>query len=147
MVRKLTITGGLSWDLTINWLNFTLDAMGSLGPCPFCLSKTINILKYENPEQKFNLLMRSLSAPIVLEAAGGMPTPTGGAEGTPTATGGAEMSPTPTVGGEASPTVGGEASPTVGGEATPVPTTEEVPAAIQRLASPTPTATPIPVGA
>ena len=148
MVRKLTITGGLSWDLTLNWLNFTLDAMGSLGPCPFCLSKTINILKYENPEQKFNLLMRSLEAPIVLVAeGGGMPTPTGGAEGTPTATGGTEMSPTPTVGGEASPTVGGEATPTVGGEATPEPTTEEVPAGVQHLASPTPTATPIPVGA
>ncbi len=141
MVRKLTVTGGLKWDLSLSWLNFTLDAIGSLGPCPICASKTINILKYQNGEETFNLLMRTLPAPIVLEAGGGMPTPTGGPGG----------SPTPTVGGEATPMPTGEASPMPTGEASPMPT-EEVPPASElsasgrRAASPTPTATPIPIG-
>jgi hypothetical protein len=149
MVRKLTVTGTLKWDLALYWLNVSLDAAGSLGPCPFCIGTTINIFKYENPAQTFTLLMRSLPNPIVLEAMG-LPTPTGGPEGTPTPTG--DIPATPTDGSAATPTPTPEvAAPTDTPAAdAPTPTPEGVATPpeggllVSEAATTTPTATPTP---
>lgn len=62
-VKKLTILGELKWDMTITWLNVTVDAVGRI----LFFSRTFNIWKFQNTIETTNLLTRKLDAPIVLE--------------------------------------------------------------------------------
>jgi len=66
-VKQITIVGNLSSDLTLNWLNTTVDLIGKIGIGWFSSSTTINVFKYENTAQTTNLLTRQLGDPVVLE--------------------------------------------------------------------------------
>jgi len=66
-VKQMTVIGKLSTDLTITWLNTSVDLVGQIGIGWFSKSTTINIFKYENPQEVINLLSRQLGSPIVLE--------------------------------------------------------------------------------
>ena len=61
-VKKLTALGKLTWDLEVRWLNVSVDAVGQLGVCFLCVSRTFNIWKYDNPVEKTSLLVRELGA-------------------------------------------------------------------------------------
>ena len=64
-VKKITVLGTLTWDLTINWLNVSVDAVGRIGLGFFSISKTFNIWTYQNPQEKQSLLNRALVATVL----------------------------------------------------------------------------------
>ncbi len=66
-VKKLTITGDLTWNLTLNWLNVSVDIVGKVGLGFFSVSKTVNVFTYTNATETISLLSRQLGTPIVLE--------------------------------------------------------------------------------
>lgn len=66
-VKQMTVVGNVSTDLTLTWLNASIDLIGKIGVGWFSASTTINIFKYENPQEVVNLLSRRLGTPIVLE--------------------------------------------------------------------------------
>lgn len=66
-VTKLTILGDLQWNLTINWLNVSVDVVGRIGIGFFSISRTVNIFTYKNPTETIPLLTRKLESPIELQ--------------------------------------------------------------------------------
>ena len=66
-VNKLTILGDLSWNLTLNWLNVSVDVVGRIGIGFFSISRTVNIFTYKNSTETISLLTRKIDAPIELQ--------------------------------------------------------------------------------
>jgi hypothetical protein len=64
-VKKLAVLGKLNWDLELKWLNVDVNAVGQLGICFFCVSRTFNVWKYDNPTEKASLLVRELGATVL----------------------------------------------------------------------------------
>jgi hypothetical protein len=64
-VKKLAVLGKLNWDLELKWLNVDVNAVGQLGVCFFCVSRTFNVWKYDNPTEKASLLVRELAATVL----------------------------------------------------------------------------------
>lgn len=64
-VAAMTAIGGVKWDLFITWFNLKVDAVGAIGPCPFCISETFNIYKFENSPETINLLDRQVGATVL----------------------------------------------------------------------------------
>src|ERR1019366_9101524 len=66
-VTQMTVLGNVNWNLNITWLNTSVDLVGTLGRCFFCVSRTVNLFKYENPGETINLLNRTLPGALVLQ--------------------------------------------------------------------------------
>ena len=66
-VTQMTVLGNVNWNLNITWLNTSVDLVGTLGRCFFCVSRTVNLFKYENPGETINLLNRALPGALVLQ--------------------------------------------------------------------------------
>ncbi len=66
-VTKLTILGDLQWNLTINWLNVSVDVVGRIGIGFFSITRTVNVFTYKNPTETIPLLTRKLESPIDLQ--------------------------------------------------------------------------------
>jgi hypothetical protein len=66
-VQQMTVLGNVNWNLNITWLNTSVDLVGTLGRCFFCVSRTINVFKYTNPGETISLLNRSLPSALVLQ--------------------------------------------------------------------------------
>jgi hypothetical protein len=64
-VKKLAVLGKLNWDLELKWLNVDVNAVGQIGICFFCVSRTFNLWKYDNPTEKASLLVRELGATVL----------------------------------------------------------------------------------
>jgi hypothetical protein len=65
-VKKLSILGDLKWDMTITWLNLSVDVVGEIRLVFFKVSKTFNVFKYTTAPDTISLLNRKLE-PVVLE--------------------------------------------------------------------------------
>lgn len=64
-ITAMTSTGNVTWNLVLTWLNVTVDAVGAIGPCPFCVSETINICKFTNTPETIPLLNRQIGATVL----------------------------------------------------------------------------------
>jgi len=62
-VSQVTVLGDITWDLTIDWLNISIDLVGRILIFP----ATVNIFTYTNPRETVNLLTRRLPGVLVLQ--------------------------------------------------------------------------------